>query len=735
MVSAKIAGSGDAKPLNPSAPRSSKEVSGPTSNLSPGSAAEKAKGKTSVDNPFSSKMSRDGVAREPRELNRSSSVRAMSSLRKIFHRSQSHHGAGHNPVSPLRNANAPDASHGGLGGDQKGRNRSSSFLHRKNAPQQPAVSAKQPAHSPSGTALNNALSHNVNPFISSRNPGFDSPFSALGKGTDIAAPRKTNTNGSNTISRKSSSNDSNMIYNPYGTLSKDNTSSSQHDLSFYMHDGNDELPLLPLPLEDPNDYLPEGYRQFSVQLADNFAYPERNSADDLKLGSGGSSEVRTVRSLIHKKEVYALKKFKLLRNEKPEHFYKRCSKEFILAKRLSHNAHVANTFYLVKVSTSTFMTRGWAFVMEYCTEGDLFSLISKPNWKKRPLKEKYEYWRQVVEGIKFIHSQGVVHRDIKPENVLISKEGIAKMTDFGISDWGNEDPDDLTSPVRLFDTYVGSPPYSAPEVVAFKDEDSTYQDRKPYDAYKMDCWALGVLLFTLVYQCTPFLDASKSDSKYRSYVLSYNNFVDHINPQFKKPGNQRPGPGSEFQFGREFQSGGASRMAWRLADPDIKTRYTMKDIVEDSWWQSISADVHEDPSVIPNPPELKKSSYDGGEYTPATTLSPKNSEEDLSHTSNPFLNKTKNKSKSMLSIAEKPPAPSRPQSDSLPTVREDKILEEGAVGREVPIQRNEQAGVDNEYKLPEDGEGVLQGDKGNGVHDEGQVEVLNENMANLTTKA
>ncbi|CUS21373.1 LAQU0S03e01068g1_1 [Lachancea quebecensis] len=679
MVSTKSTESGgSAHVVNSVVPSNMKETSTPSSEASRRDTDLEKKSKAATELPPRSQ--REQAAKDARGLNRSSSVRAMSSLRKIFHRSQSHHEPAGRSRTPVKlGGGGMGMLHGALDSEHKNRSRSSSLLHRKN---QHANAQQVPNHliqSPSNPALNSALSHNVNPFIAHRNPGFDSPFSALGKGTDIAAPRKSNTHGSNPISRKTSSNESNMVYNPYGTLSKNNTSSSQHGLSFYLQDGKEELPLLPTPLKDPNDFLPEGYRQYSVQLADNFCYPERNTADDLHLGSGGSSEVRTVRSLFHKKDLYALKKFKLLRNEEPEHFYKRCSKEFILAKRLSKNPHIANTFYLVKVSTTTFMTRGWAFVMEYCSGGDLYSLISKPTWKKRPLREKFDYWRQVVEGIKFVHSQGVVHRDLKPENVLIDREGTAKITDFGISDWGHEDPDDLSSPVKLFENYVGSPPYSPPEVMAFNDDNATKQDKKPYDAHKMDCWALGMLLFVLVYQCSPFLDAYKTDSKFRSYVLSYNNYVDHINPQFRKPGNQRAGPGSEFQFGREFQSGGASRVAWRLADPDSKTRYTMQDLLEDPWWVSISAGVHEDLHVVPKAPELRHSSYESaGGFSPTTSMSAKGSEEDLAHTSNPFLTKTKNKSKSMLSIAETPGHPLvQSQSESLPTLSEEKASEDG----------------------------------------------------------
>lgn len=668
---------------------------------------------------------------------RSASAKSLNPLRRIFRRSQSHHEAA--AGIPLGSRSGHASPHNGGSPEVRTRARGSSLMH-KNAHHQPVL-----IQSKSSSALNNAVSHNVNPFISVR--GADSPFSMLGTGTDIAAPRQPSSAVPNALSRKSSSNNSNMVYNPYGTLSKSNTSSSQHDISFYLQDGKDEMPLLPLPLEDPNDYLPEGFKQYSIHLADNFAYPERNSADDIALGSGGSSEVRTVRSLFHKKEIYALKKFKLLRKEKPDHFYKRCSKEFIIAKRLSNNLHIANTYYLVKVATSTSMTRGWAFVMEYCSGGDLFSVISKPDWKKRPLKEKFSLWKQVAEGLLYMHQQGVVHRDLKPENVLMSKEGVAKLTDFGISDWAHEDPEDLSSPIKMFECYVGSPPYSPPEVMVLQDKNAAKQDKKPYDAHKMDCWALGMLMFTLVYQSTPFFDAYRTDSKFRAYVLSYDNFVDHMNPHFRKAGNYRPGPGSEFQYGREFHDGNASRVAWRLADPNAETRYTMQSLVEDPWWATIDVPCDKAETPVPKAPEIRRSSTESGVPSPIGSSSANRSEEDVAHTSNPFLTKPKSKQKSMLSIAEglpdaklkgslKPKGSPSP-AEQLPTLSEEKTREDA----ERDAERDTEALHESKPRLEKVAEHGEDAELGDVAHDndsvqntKSQVEATTAALATLVTQ-
>lgn len=626
-------------------------------------------------------------------LTRSASVKREKSfnpLKKIFHRSQSHHESRVNANDSSFTGNAAVSDSLSNSGSTKsrssstthevrgsGRARASSFLHRNPATSGAQTNSGNPfIHSRSSSALNSLGGHNTNPFLSSRPPTSDSPSSVLGTGTNIAAPRQPHGLASNTIASRTPSNSSiNMVYNPYGTLSQSTTANSQHELGFYMSDGEGETKLLPLPLENPNEHLPESLKQYSVQLTDNFAFPERNSADDRKLGSGGSSEVRMVYSIYHKKDLYALKKFKLFRTERPTHFYCRCAKEFIIAKKLSKNIHIANTFYLVKVPTSTTMTRGWAFVMEYCPGGDLHSLITRTGWKRSPLKERFCLFKQVTQGLRFMHNQGVVHRDIKPENVLISKDGIAKLTDFGISDWAHEDPDDLNSPMRVFDCYVGSPPFSPPEVMALKNAKGDAV--KPYDPFKMDCWALGMILFALVYQATPFLSAESSNAHYREYILSYDMFMKQ-NPHFKSSDTHRPGPGAEYHYGREFQNTHASRVAWRLGDPDPVARYSLDDVYRDPWWPTIEVCCEESDEDLPKVPELRKSSSE--EHSPIVH-STNQSEEELTHTSNPFLTKKPNKSKSMLSIAESKPSPKNSPklagtADMLPTLNEEKTKED-----------------------------------------------------------
>ena len=69
-------------------------------------------------------------------------------------------------------------------------------------------------------------------------------------------------------------------------------------------------------------------------------------------------------------------------------------------------------------------------IMEYINGGNLFSFIKKT----RKLSEKTAkfLFKQIIEGIKYIHSKNIVHRDIKLENILIDLKNNIKICDFGI---------------------------------------------------------------------------------------------------------------------------------------------------------------------------------------------------------------------------------------------------------------------------------------------------------------
>lgn len=99
-------------------------------------------------------------------------------------------------------------------------------------------------------------------------------------------------------------------------------------------------------------------------------------------------------------------------------------------------------------------------------------------------------FKQVVSAVRHLHHHDIVHRDIKDENVIVDGEGIAKLIDFGSSAFIKQGP---------FDVFVGTIDYAAPEVLA----------GKPYEGKPQDIWALGILLYTIIYKENPFYNVDE----------------------------------------------------------------------------------------------------------------------------------------------------------------------------------------------------------------------------------
>ncbi|CAG8637319.1 11075_t:CDS:2, partial [Funneliformis caledonium] len=115
---------------------------------------------------------------------------------------------------------------------------------------------------------------------------------------------------------------------------------------------------------------------------------------------------------------------------------------------------------------------------------DLFDYIELNN--TMPEAEVKSIFRQVSRAIQHLHHNKIVHRDIKDENVILDENGNVQLIDFGSSAYLKEN--------TKYDTFCGTIDYAAPEVLT----------GKKYDGPPQDIWALGILLYTLIYRENPF---------------------------------------------------------------------------------------------------------------------------------------------------------------------------------------------------------------------------------------
>jgi NUAK family SNF1-like kinase len=152
--------------------------------------------------------------------------------------------------------------------------------------------------------------------------------------------------------------------------------------------------------------------------------------------------------------------------------------EFNILRRTKHDN-------IVKLYESFETPQHIVFVMEVCGGGDLLSYVRK----RRKLKEEVacHLFRQVIIGLQYCHSQGVLHRDVKLDNILLTSQGTVKICDFGVSKL-------ITKPKELMFEQCGTPAYIAPEIF----------ENKGYVGYQSDVWSSGVVLYTMLYGAVPF---------------------------------------------------------------------------------------------------------------------------------------------------------------------------------------------------------------------------------------
>ncbi|GAA5841123.1 hypothetical protein JCM11251_008023 [Rhodosporidiobolus azoricus] len=121
-------------------------------------------------------------------------------------------------------------------------------------------------------------------------------------------------------------------------------------------------------------------------------------------------------------------------------------------------------------------------ILEFCENGSLSAIIKK--FGRIPESLVGLYTLQVLQGLQYLHDQGVIHRDIKGSNILATKEGSIKLADFGVATRVGGPSDSAV---------VGSPYWMAPEVV-----DQTGATTSS------DIWSLGALVIELLTGKPPY---------------------------------------------------------------------------------------------------------------------------------------------------------------------------------------------------------------------------------------
>ena len=156
------------------------------------------------------------------------------------------------------------------------------------------------------------------------------------------------------------------------------------------------------------------------------------------------------------------------------------------------NMRKASNFHVIRLLEVFESSHHFNMVLEYCGGGDLLQFIKIRG--KIPESEAKLIFYQVTEGIFSCHKQGIVHRDVKLDNILLdSRLTTAKICDFGVSR--------MAVHGQRINDQCGTPAYIAPEIVV----------DCGYDAFYVDLWSMGVLLYAMVVGTVPFRASTLPD--------------------------------------------------------------------------------------------------------------------------------------------------------------------------------------------------------------------------------
>ncbi|KAH9140859.1 hypothetical protein AeRB84_014937 [Aphanomyces euteiches] len=102
------------------------------------------------------------------------------------------------------------------------------------------------------------------------------------------------------------------------------------------------------------------------------------------------------------------------------------------------------------------------------------------------------FFRELIDGLEYLHANRICHRDLKPENILVGKGGLMKIADFGVAHFFDDKSNqaDKGYVTNSAGTYAFMPPESLTS--------------EPYSAFIADIWALGVTLYALLFGTIPF---------------------------------------------------------------------------------------------------------------------------------------------------------------------------------------------------------------------------------------
>ena len=235
------------------------------------------------------------------------------------------------------------------------------------------------------------------------------------------------------------------------------------------------------------------------------------------IGSGSFGIVYKMKSKING-QIYAVKQLKKPNNEND-------LKNFLRETEIQSKLYHPNIVHLY----NNFNDNYYCYLVSEFVDGiDLEKLISQNNYY---LNENLiiNIFKQILNGLVYLHGNNIIHRDLKPDNILIDSNNNIKIADFGLSAL-----EGIIGVLGSNCTRVGRPDYSCPEII----------NNKKYD-YKCDIFSLGYTIYYLMNHKLPSITEFKNEQVKRIYIEQINNnynkdLIKLVHEMYSPNPNDRP---------------------------------------------------------------------------------------------------------------------------------------------------------------------------------------------------
>ncbi|SCU99854.1 LAME_0G05952g1_1 [Lachancea meyersii CBS 8951] len=323
------------------------------------------------------------------------------------------------------------------------------------------------------------------------------------------------------------------------------------------------VPTLPLAVtSDPNAnstktlYETENARE----LIENYGNPGK------LIGEGASGSVSVVESTDGK--MFAVKRFRARGSKESQIEYsKKVTSEFCIGSTL-HHCNIIDTLDMLQEGSN------FLVVMEFCPY-DFFTLVMSNLMVKAEIAC---YFKQICNGVSYLHSMGLAHRDLKLDNCVVTAQGILKLIDFGSAvvfqyPYENE--------IVKAKGIVGSDPYLAPELLSFQ----------TYDPRPVDVWSIAIMFYCMSLRRFPW---KAPREKYQSYRL----FCEE--PESEK--DLQRGPYRLLKLLPRH----SRRVISKMLELDPEKRILMEDVMKEEWVESIECCALDDQGQLASVPQSHK---------------------------------------------------------------------------------------------------------------------------------